>query len=99
MNIGRAKYSFDPKTEKFRYVLGYDWNHRNTDTLCGSVKEDANGKLWMTSWSHGFFIWDAMFFDPTFHPIADPWVGLAAVAMATERMRIGTLVTPIARRR
>jgi alkanesulfonate monooxygenase SsuD/methylene tetrahydromethanopterin reductase-like flavin-dependent oxidoreductase (luciferase family) len=47
----------------------------------------------------GFFIWDAMFFDPTFHPMADPWVALAAVAMSTQRMRIGTLVTPIARRR
>ena len=58
INIGRAKYSFDKKTEKFRYLLGYDWNHRNTDTLCGSVKEDANGKLWMNSWSHGFFIWN-----------------------------------------
>lgn len=47
----------------------------------------------------GFFIWDAVFFDPTFHPAADPWVSLAAVAMNTERMRIGTMVTPIARRR
>src|SRR5512134_3629464 len=47
----------------------------------------------------GFFIWDAMFFDPTFHPMADPWVALAAVAMRTQQMRIGTLVTPIARRR
>ena len=47
----------------------------------------------------GFFIWDAMFFDPTFHPMADPWVALAAVALSTQRMRIGTLVTPIARRR
>jgi alkanesulfonate monooxygenase SsuD/methylene tetrahydromethanopterin reductase-like flavin-dependent oxidoreductase (luciferase family) len=47
----------------------------------------------------GFFIWDAVFFDPTFHPMADPWVALAAVALDTERMRIGTLVTPIARRR
>jgi alkanesulfonate monooxygenase SsuD/methylene tetrahydromethanopterin reductase-like flavin-dependent oxidoreductase (luciferase family) len=47
----------------------------------------------------GFFIWDAIFFDPTFHPMADPWVSLAAVAMSTQRMRIGTLVTPIARRR
>ena len=47
----------------------------------------------------GFFIWDAIFFDPTFHPMADPWVALAAVAMSTQRMRIGTLVTPIARRR
>ena len=47
----------------------------------------------------GFFLWDAIFFDPTFHPIADPWVSLAAVAMTTQHMRIGTLVTPIARRR
>jgi alkanesulfonate monooxygenase SsuD/methylene tetrahydromethanopterin reductase-like flavin-dependent oxidoreductase (luciferase family) len=47
----------------------------------------------------GFFIWDAVFFDPTFHPIADPWVSLAAVALNTQRMRIGTMVTPIARRR
>ena len=47
----------------------------------------------------GLFLWDAVFFDPTFHPIADPWVSLAAVAMSTERMRIGTMVTPLARRR
>src|SRR5215218_7024737 len=47
----------------------------------------------------GFFIWDAMFFDPTFHPIADPWVSLAAVALGTQQIRIGTMVTPIARRR
>jgi alkanesulfonate monooxygenase SsuD/methylene tetrahydromethanopterin reductase-like flavin-dependent oxidoreductase (luciferase family) len=47
----------------------------------------------------GFFLWDAIFFDPTFHPMADPWVSLAAVALRTQRMRIGTLVTPIARRR
>jgi alkanesulfonate monooxygenase SsuD/methylene tetrahydromethanopterin reductase-like flavin-dependent oxidoreductase (luciferase family) len=47
----------------------------------------------------GFFIWDAIFFDPTFHPMADPWVALAAVAFSTQKMRIGTLVTPIARRR
>lgn len=46
-----------------------------------------------------FFIWDHMFFDPTFHPIADPWVALAACAMTTERIRLGTMVTPIARRR
>lgn len=47
----------------------------------------------------GFFIWDAVFFDPTFHPMADPWIALAAVALNTQQMRIGTMVTPIARRR
>jgi alkanesulfonate monooxygenase SsuD/methylene tetrahydromethanopterin reductase-like flavin-dependent oxidoreductase (luciferase family) len=31
--------------------------------------------------------------------MADPWVALAAVAMSTQRMRIGTMVTPLARRR
>src|SRR6187200_2645206 len=47
----------------------------------------------------GFFIWDHMNFEPTFNPMADPWVGLAAVAMQTKRLRIGALVTPLARRR
>jgi alkanesulfonate monooxygenase SsuD/methylene tetrahydromethanopterin reductase-like flavin-dependent oxidoreductase (luciferase family) len=47
----------------------------------------------------GFFIWDHVFFDPTFHPIADTWVGLAAMAMSTTRLRIGPMVTPLARRR
>jgi alkanesulfonate monooxygenase SsuD/methylene tetrahydromethanopterin reductase-like flavin-dependent oxidoreductase (luciferase family) len=47
----------------------------------------------------GFFIWDHMIYDPTFFPMPDPWVALAAIAMQTQRMRIGALVTPIARRR
>jgi alkanesulfonate monooxygenase SsuD/methylene tetrahydromethanopterin reductase-like flavin-dependent oxidoreductase (luciferase family) len=47
----------------------------------------------------GFFIWDHIFFDPTFHPIADTWVALAAVALNTQYMRIGTMITPVARRR
>ena len=47
----------------------------------------------------GFFIWDHMMFDPTFHPITDPWVGLTAVALQTTRIRFGTMITPLARRR
>jgi hypothetical protein len=47
----------------------------------------------------GFFIWDHILFDPSWHPMVDPWVGLAAVAMATERVRIGTMLTPLPRRR
>ncbi len=47
----------------------------------------------------GFFIWDHMVFDPTWHPIVDPWVGLTAVAMSTTRMRLGTMLTPLPRRR
>jgi alkanesulfonate monooxygenase SsuD/methylene tetrahydromethanopterin reductase-like flavin-dependent oxidoreductase (luciferase family) len=47
----------------------------------------------------GFFIWDHILFDPSWHPMVDPWVGLAAVAVATTTIRLGTLVTPLPRRR
>lgn len=47
----------------------------------------------------GFFIWDSIVFDGVGRPMADPWVALTAIALATERVRIGTLVTPVARRR
>jgi hypothetical protein len=51
-----------------------------------------------TGWE-GFFIWDHIVFDPSWHPMADPWVGLAAAAMSTRRIRLGTLLTPLPRRR
>lgn len=47
----------------------------------------------------GFFVWDHVFYDPSFHPMCDVWVGLAAVALRTQRLRIGTMITPLARRR
>ncbi len=46
----------------------------------------------------GFFIWDHMSLGIK-ENIVDPWVALAAIAMRTERVRIGTMVTPMARRR
>ncbi len=47
----------------------------------------------------GIFLWDAMLHDPAGLAKADPWIALAAMALGTERVRIGTLVTPLARRR
>ena len=47
----------------------------------------------------GLFVWDHIQYRPPVRAVADPWVTLAAVAVATERMRLGPLVTPLARRR
>lgn len=46
----------------------------------------------------GVFLWDHVnWADMGFH--ADPWIALGIIAMRTERILIGTGVTPIARRR
>jgi alkanesulfonate monooxygenase SsuD/methylene tetrahydromethanopterin reductase-like flavin-dependent oxidoreductase (luciferase family) len=46
----------------------------------------------------GVFVWDHLW-NRTLAPFADPFVTLAAIAVATERVRIGTMVTPLPRRR
>jgi probable F420-dependent oxidoreductase len=46
----------------------------------------------------GFFLWDHVTFeyDVSLH---DPWILLGAIAACTKKIRLGTLVTPLARRR
>jgi alkanesulfonate monooxygenase SsuD/methylene tetrahydromethanopterin reductase-like flavin-dependent oxidoreductase (luciferase family) len=46
----------------------------------------------------GLFLWDHWGFAWGM-PSGDPWVMLAAVAQATTRLHLGTVVTPLARRR
>jgi alkanesulfonate monooxygenase SsuD/methylene tetrahydromethanopterin reductase-like flavin-dependent oxidoreductase (luciferase family) len=46
----------------------------------------------------GVFVWDHLW-NRTLVPFADPFVTLAAIAMATERIAIGTMVAALPRRR
>jgi len=46
----------------------------------------------------GFFIWDHMLATPDL-PVAEAWTTLAAIATATSVIRLGAMVTPLARRR
>lgn len=46
----------------------------------------------------GIFLWDHMVF-PGVEELIEPWVALAAMAVATKRIRLGPMVTPVPRRR
>jgi alkanesulfonate monooxygenase SsuD/methylene tetrahydromethanopterin reductase-like flavin-dependent oxidoreductase (luciferase family) len=46
----------------------------------------------------GLFVWDHMLAEPGM-AVADPWITMAAIAIQTTRLRIGAMVTPLARRR
>ncbi len=55
----------------------------------------------MAGWD-GVFLWDCVHIAderPEKLAICDPWMALAAMAMRTERVRLGTMVTPLSRRR
>ncbi len=61
--------------------------------VMADLARDAENAGW-----DGFFMWDHIAADfPA--DMVDPWVALGAIAMHTERIRIGTTVTPIPRRR
>lgn len=47
----------------------------------------------------GFFVWDHVMWRSPVRAVADPWVALSAAAAVTERILLGPMVTPLARRR
>jgi alkanesulfonate monooxygenase SsuD/methylene tetrahydromethanopterin reductase-like flavin-dependent oxidoreductase (luciferase family) len=47
----------------------------------------------------GVFLWDHVLLRPPVAAVTDPWIALAAMATATERIELGPMVTPLARRR
>lgn len=48
---------------------------------------------------HGVFVWDHLRWAAPVRRCADPWITLAAIAVATESIWLGPVVTPLARRR
>ncbi len=50
------------------------------------------------SWD-GLFIWDHIRWEHDGWPVVDPWIALAATAQATNTLRLGAMITPVARRR
>ncbi|MGZ4269611.1 MAG: LLM class flavin-dependent oxidoreductase [Solirubrobacteraceae bacterium] len=57
------------------------------------IAADAEAAGW-----DGFFVWDHVMTHGALD-VADPWIALTAAALATERVALGALVTPLARRR
>ncbi|MGN6331276.1 MAG: LLM class flavin-dependent oxidoreductase [Motilibacteraceae bacterium] len=47
----------------------------------------------------GFFVWDHLLYGERVSAIADVWTCCAAVALRTERLLLGPMVTPLPRRR
>jgi alkanesulfonate monooxygenase SsuD/methylene tetrahydromethanopterin reductase-like flavin-dependent oxidoreductase (luciferase family) len=48
---------------------------------------------------HGVFVWDHVCWRAPIRHVADAWIALSAIAAATERGRLGPMITPLARRR
>jgi alkanesulfonate monooxygenase SsuD/methylene tetrahydromethanopterin reductase-like flavin-dependent oxidoreductase (luciferase family) len=62
------------------------------------VTADLAARAESIGWD-GFFVWDHVAYRAPTRAVADAWVTLSAIASATERLRIGPLVTPLSRRR
>lgn len=61
--------------------------------LVVSLAREAEASGW-----DGFFLWDHLRWDDQVE-VHDPWTLLGAIAVQTSTIRIGTMVTPLSRRR
>jgi alkanesulfonate monooxygenase SsuD/methylene tetrahydromethanopterin reductase-like flavin-dependent oxidoreductase (luciferase family) len=61
-----------------------------------SLAQEAEASGW-----DGFFVWDHLhfYYPPQRVAVTDPWVALTAIATATRSIRLGPMITPVARRR
>jgi alkanesulfonate monooxygenase SsuD/methylene tetrahydromethanopterin reductase-like flavin-dependent oxidoreductase (luciferase family) len=63
-------------------------------TVVARLSAEAEEAGW-----HGVFVWDHVRWREPVVDVADTWITLAAIATSTERIRLGPMVTPLARRR
>jgi len=62
--------------------------------VVGDLAADAEAAGW-----DGFFVWDHLLYGDRVAAIADPWTCCAAIALRTEGLLFGPMVTPLPRRR
>ncbi|MGN6243040.1 MAG: LLM class flavin-dependent oxidoreductase [Motilibacteraceae bacterium] len=62
--------------------------------VVGDLAASAEAAGW-----DGFFVWDHLLYGERVEAIADVWTCCAAVAMRTEKLLFGPMVTPLPRRR
>jgi alkanesulfonate monooxygenase SsuD/methylene tetrahydromethanopterin reductase-like flavin-dependent oxidoreductase (luciferase family) len=62
--------------------------------LIGDLAAEAEAAGW-----DGLFVWDHLLYSEPVRAIADPWICMAAIALRTERLVFGPMVTPLPRRR
>jgi len=75
-----------------RYSVSFGAIHQPTDIAELATLAEAAG--WDGTFIEDHIIFQSQNGTPTF----DPWVTLAAKAVATTKIRLGTLVTPLPRR-
>jgi len=71
---------------------GGDWSDPGTLAGLAHLAEESG---WDGVFLEDYIVWQSQQDVPTY----DPWITLAAMAMRTKRIRLGTNVTPLARRR
>lgn len=70
-------------------------NQYSNPNILAELASEAEQAGW-----DGFFLWDHMIGETDWKvPMVDPWVALSATAMKTKRIKIGTMITPLPRRR
>ena len=63
-------------------------------TVVARLAAEAEEARW-----HGVFVWDHVRWREPVLEVADGWITLADIALATEAARLGPMVTPLPRRR